>query len=136
MILIIGIVELSIMNLIYVKTFIEIAVTRNFCQAAKNLNIAQSTASSRISMLEETLGHPLFNRSRSGFEITQAGLQFQKHALNMMRSWEQAQQSVGLVSGTQSVYRVCVQVHLWEKLINSWIYSCYNSDFLTGEILR
>lgn len=117
----IEIVEVSVMNLIYVKTFLEIAVTRNFFQASKNLNIAQSTASARISMLEQTLGHQLFNRSRSGFEITQAGLQFQKHALNMMRSWEQAQQSIGLISGTQSVYRVCVQINLWEKLISNWI---------------
>ncbi len=72
-------------------------------------------------MLEETLGHQLFSRSRSGFEITPAGLQFQKHALNMMRSWEQAQQSIGLDGEVQSMYRVCVQINLWEKLINKWI---------------
>lgn len=109
------------MNLIYVKTFLEIAATRNFYRAAKNLNIAQSTASSRISTLEQALGHSLFSRSRAGFDITPAGVQFQRHALNMMRSWEQAQRSVGLVSGQQSVYRVCVQVNLWEKLISNWI---------------
>lgn len=72
-------------------------------------------------MLEQTLGHQLFNRSRAGFEITPAGLQFQKHALNMMRCWEQAQQSIGLDGEVQSMFRVCVQINLWEKLINNWI---------------
>ena len=109
------------MNLIYIKTFLEIAATGNFERAARNLNIAQSTASARINTLEESLGHGLFNRSRAGFEITAAGMQFQKHALNMMRSWEQAQQSIGLTSSHQSVYRICVQVNLWEKLISNWI---------------
>jgi DNA-binding transcriptional LysR family regulator len=117
----IGIIKLTIVNLIYIKTFLEIAVTRNFYQASKNLNIAQSTASVRINILEQALGHQLFMRSRSGFEITAAGTQFQKHALNMMRSWEQAQQSIGLVDGTQSLYRICVQINLWEQLINNWI---------------
>ena len=109
------------MNLIYVKTFLEIEVTRSFYQAAKNLNIAQSTASARISMLEETLGKSLFSRSRAGIELTHAGLQLQKHALNMLRAWEQAQQSIKLSSGYKSVYRVCVQINLWEQLISSWI---------------
>ena len=44
------------MNLVYVKTFLEITVTRNFYQAAINLNIAQSTASARINALERALG--------------------------------------------------------------------------------
>ena len=108
-------------HLLYVKTFLEIATTQNFYQAARNLNIAQSTASVRINTLEQVLGHRLFNRDRSGFEITAAGLQFQKHALNLMRSWEQAQQSVDLVSEAQPVYRVCVQLNLWETLISRWI---------------
>ena len=109
------------MNLLYIKTFLEITVTQNFYQAAINLNIAQSTASARISTLEQALGYSLFNRSRAGFDITPAGLQFQKHALNMIRSWEQAQLSIGLTGGQQSVYRICVQVNLWEKLINNWV---------------
>ncbi len=109
------------MNLLYIKTFLEITVTQNFYQAAMNLNIAQSTASARISTLEQALGYSLFNRSRAGFDITPAGLQFQKHALNMIRSWEQAQLSVGLTGGQQSVYRICVQVNLWERLISNWV---------------
>ncbi len=109
------------MNLIYIKTFLEIAATRSFAQAAKNLNIAQSTASARINTLEESLGHSLFDRSRAGFEITSAGMNFQKYALNMMRSWEQARQSVGLTDANQSLYRICVQMNLWERLISHWI---------------
>lgn len=109
------------MNLLYVKTFLEIVSTRNFYQAAKNLNIAQSTASARIGHLEDVLGHTLFHRSRAGFEITAAGLQFQKHALNLMRSWEQAQHSMGLSDGHRSIYRICIQINLWELLISNWI---------------
>jgi len=109
------------MSLLYIKTFLEITVTQNFYQAAINLNIAQSTASARISTLEQALGYSLFNRSRAGFDITPAGLQFQKHALNMIRSWEQAQLSIGLTGGQHSVYRISVQVNLWEKLINNWV---------------
>ncbi len=109
------------MNLIYIKTFLEIASTRNFDRAARILNIALSTASARISTLEQVLGHRLFNRSRAGFDITPAGIHFQRHAVTMMRSWEQAQQSIGLKSEQQSVYRICFQINLWEKLISNWI---------------
>ncbi len=109
------------MNFLYIKTFLEIASTRNFNQAAKNLYIAQSTVSARISHLENELGHSLFNRSRAGFEITPAGLQFQKHALTLMRSWEQAKQTMGFLDVEQSIYRICIQINLWELIISSWI---------------
>ncbi len=110
------------MNLLYVKTFLEITSTRSFFQAAKNLNVAQSTASARIIHLEEVLGQTLFNRSRAGFEITPAGVQFQKHALNLMRTWEQAQQSMRMPGKQQSIYRICIQISLWESLICNWIH--------------
>lgn len=116
------------MNLLYVKTFLEIVSTRNFYQASKNLNIAQSTASARIIHLEGELGHTLFHRSRAGFEITAAGLKFQKHALNLIRSWEQAQHSMGLSEEHQSIYRICIQINLWELLISNWIPWIRNRD--------
>jgi len=108
-------------NLIYIKTFLEIATTRSFINAAENLHIAQSTTSVRINALEESLGQSLFLRSKAGIELTNAGLQFQKYAVNMIRTWEQAQQEIKLPEGYKSIYRICVQINLWEKLISNWI---------------
>ena len=109
------------MNLLYIKTFLEIASTRSFVQAAKNLNIAQSTVSARINHLEEELDQVLFRRNRAEFDITPAGLQFQKYALNLMRTWVQARQSMAIQNELRSVYRVCIQTNLWKQFIGNWI---------------
>jgi len=67
------------------RTFLMVADTGSFIDAARKMNVTQSTVSARIKGLEDMLGRPLFERSKSGAELTAAGEQFQKHALALVR---------------------------------------------------
>ena len=74
-----------------------VADTGSFIDAARKMNITQSTVSARIKALEELFGRPLFERSKNGAALTGAGEQFQKHALALVRVWQHAQLEVGLL---------------------------------------
>lgn len=99
------------------RTFLLIVETGSFKEAAERLNVTQSTISARIKLLEETLGRPVFNRSKAGVQTTQAGSQFQRSAEVMVRSWEQARQEVALPQGLQGLIRIGGQFTLWEHFV-------------------
>ena len=109
------------MNLDHIWTFLEVADTGNFNRAAENLNVTQSTVSSRIKSLEQRFGHPLLARSHAGCELTAAGHQFLHYARGMQRLWQKSHQSVTLKPGFRSVLSVGAQVSLWERLVLDWI---------------
>lgn len=109
------------MNLEHIWTFLEVADTGNFNRAAENLNVTQSTVSSRIKSLEQSFGHPLLVRSHSGCELTAAGHQFRHYANGMQRLWQKSHQAVTLKPGFRSVLSICAQVSLWERLVLDWI---------------
>ncbi len=69
------------MNLKQIELVVEIAKTRNFTQAAKNLFISQPALSAQIKALEDELGFPLFIRNRKRpIELTEGGRSFVFHA--------------------------------------------------------
>ena len=109
------------MNLEHIWTFLEVADTGNFNRAAENLNVTQSTVSSRIKALEESFGHPLLARSHAGCALTAAGHQFRLYANGMQRLWQKSHQAVTLKPGFRSVLSVGAQVSLWERLVLDWI---------------
>lgn len=51
----------------------------SFTAAAAALGVGQATVSRRIAQVEEALGHPLFDRHRSGLVPTAAALRLQPH---------------------------------------------------------
>lgn len=99
------------------RTFLLINETGSFKEAAERLNVTQSTVSARIKLLEETLGRPVFNRSKAGVHTTQAGVQFLRNAEVMVRTWEQARQEVALPQGLRGLIRVGGQFTLWEHFV-------------------
>ena len=84
------------MDINLARTFLMVAETGSFVETARKMNITQSTVSARIKGLEDMLGRPLFERSKSGAELTDAGGQFQKHALALVRVWQHAQLEINL----------------------------------------
>lgn len=69
------------MNLRQIELATEIARTRNFTQAAKNLFISQPALSAQIKSLEEELGFKLFIRNKKRpLELTDGGRAFLFHA--------------------------------------------------------
>ncbi|WP_409562766.1 LysR family transcriptional regulator [Hyphomicrobium sp. B1] len=102
------------------RTFLVVAETGSFVDTARKLNITQSTVSARIKGLEDLLGRPLFTRSKSGAELTGAGELFQKHALAMVRVWQQAQLQVSLADQHPEHISVGAPLSLWSGFLLKW----------------
>jgi DNA-binding transcriptional LysR family regulator len=64
---------MKISSLSEVEAFLALAQTNNFGQAARELGIAQSTVSRRITNLESRLGHQLVLRTTRMVALTDAG---------------------------------------------------------------
>ena len=61
------------MELYQLRTFAAVAELGNLTQAAERLHVSQPAASAQIKMLEEEFGVRLFERKRSGLNLTPAG---------------------------------------------------------------
>jgi DNA-binding transcriptional LysR family regulator len=103
------------------RTFLVVVATGNFVEAANRLHVTQSTVSTRIQRLEETLGAELFVRNKAGTTLTAAGRQFQRHAALLTRTVEQARQEIGIVSGFRATLTVGGRIGLWEDLLLRWL---------------
>ena len=109
------------MDVVLAQTFLAVVESGSFVEAAKRVNVAQSTVSTRIKGLEDQLGRTLFDRSKAGAALTPAGAQFQKHALAMVRVWEHARLEVALPSGYEGALVAGGQYSLWDGFLLDWI---------------
>ncbi len=109
------------MDVTLARTFLMVAETGSFIDAARKMNITQSTVSARIKGLEDLLGRPLFQRSKSGAELTAAGEQFRKHALALVRVWQHAQLEVGLSDQHRDHLAVGAPISFWDGFLLRWI---------------
>jgi LysR family transcriptional regulator, flagellar master operon regulator len=109
------------MDINLARTFLMVAESKSFVDAARKMNITQSTVSARIKGLEDMLGRPLFERSKSGAELTGAGEQFQKHALALVRVWQHAQLEVGLSDQHRDHLAVGAPISLWDGFLLKWV---------------
>jgi DNA-binding transcriptional LysR family regulator len=103
------------------RTFLAVAASGNFVAAASRLHVTQSTVSARIQTLETRLGARLFQRGRQGAELTASGKRFLRHAKNLVRTVEQAQQDVGLPQGYRDVLTLSGRIALWEGFLPHWV---------------
>lgn len=103
------------------RTFLVVVAKGSFVEAAQHLHVTQSTVSTRIQRLEETLGAELFVRNKSGTTLTRAGQHFQKHAALLTRTVEQARQDIGVISGFRATLTIGGRFGLWEDLLLRWL---------------
>ncbi|MDX5387232.1 MAG: LysR family transcriptional regulator [Marinobacter sp.] len=82
------------LNLVWLKSFVEVIDHQGFRPAANHLGIAQPTLSQHIQKLEEQLGVLLVQRGRSRCEPTRAALTLLPFARSMLRLDERARESV------------------------------------------
>jgi DNA-binding transcriptional LysR family regulator len=113
--------EKSDMDINLARTFLMVAETGSFIDTARKMNITQSTVSARIKGLEDMLGRSLFERSKSGAELTNAGAQFQKHALQLVRVWQHAQLEIGLSAQHRDHLSVGAPQGLWDGFLLKWV---------------
>ncbi len=109
------------MDIELARTFLAVVDTGSFVDAADRVFVTQSTVSMRIRSLEEQLGKSLFERSKAGATMTSAGIQFQKHALALVRVWEHARLEVALPEGYQTAITVGGQYSLWDGFLLQWL---------------
>lgn len=87
------------MNTDQLRTFLSLARTKNFSASAKELFVAQSTASKRIAELEKELGTSLFTRSNREVRLTYSGKLFLNYAEQINNLEDRARQSCSKTSG-------------------------------------
>lgn len=74
------------------RFFLECARSGSISAAARSLHIAQPALSAHIQALEHELGLPLFERSRRGVALTEAGQRLHDGALSLLRHAEQVRE--------------------------------------------
>lgn len=109
------------MDVVLARTFLAVVETGSFVEAGKQVNVTQSTVSMRIKALENLLGKSLFDRSKSGASLTPTGQRFHRHALSMVRVWEQARMEVSLPEGYQAAITIGGQYSLWDGFLLKWL---------------
>jgi LysR family transcriptional regulator, flagellar master operon regulator len=99
------------------RTFLSVIAAGNFVKAGERLFVTQSTVSARIQSLEEQLGCRLFERNKGGTTLTAAGKQFQRHAVSLMRTVQQARQDVETPTGYRASLTIGGRFGIWDDLL-------------------
>ncbi|MFD7322980.1 LysR substrate-binding domain-containing protein [Streptomyces sp. NPDC059875] len=72
------------------RTFLAVAQTLSFTQAARRLGLRQSTVSQHVRRLEEATGRPLFTRDTHSVELTEDGEAMLGFARTILQAHERA----------------------------------------------
>ncbi|MFF5932833.1 LysR substrate-binding domain-containing protein [Streptomyces sp. NPDC012508] len=72
------------------RTFLAVAQTLSFTQAARRLGVRQSTVSQHVRRLEDATGRPLFTRDTHSVELTEDGEAMLGFARTILRAHERA----------------------------------------------
>jgi len=105
----------------HIETFLDLCETRSFNRTADRLGLTQSTVSARIAALEKMLDAKLFNRSRSGTELTTEGLRFEPHARALRHGWAEARNATRFAGTKVISMRIGIQHDLVDRRFSSLI---------------
>jgi len=78
----------------HLKTFAAVASTLNITRAARKVHLTQSSVSEQIQALEADLGARLFDRTRRGLRLTEAGQRLLDHATPLLALADEAKAAV------------------------------------------
>src|SRR5262249_37687915 len=84
----------AIMDAEALKTFLAVARHRSFSHAARLLSRTQPAISRRISLLEQELGAPLFERDSNPIVLSQAGRVLEPFAERALAALQEAESAV------------------------------------------
>src|SRR3546814_830565 len=107
------------MDISVARTFLVVAKTGSFVNAAVNLNLTQTAVSARIRVLEDQLDRPVFIRNKAGARLTPAGEQFFRFATTLVQVWDRARRAVALPPGRETVVTVGAELDRTSTRLNS-----------------
>ncbi len=109
------------MDIAFVRTFLAAAETGSFAGAALRVHASASSVTDRIQTLENSLGVRLFDRSKRGCTLTEAGRRFMGPAQTMLRGWDDAQHEVSLPARFTASVSLGGQYALWADTLVGWL---------------
>lgn len=110
------------MQLEWLEDFLTLAEERNFSRAAEHRNVTQPAFGRRIRSLEEWVGTPLFIRTKSGTDLSPAGLQFQRYVQGAVRDIYRARNAaLEMASQTGSVLTIAATHALSFSFFPQWV---------------
>lgn len=113
------------MEIHQLRYFVAVARTKSFTSAAGQCNVSQPSLSSQIAKLEQELGGPLFERSRSGALLTERGRLLHPRAVDTLQQLQRARSEMQELDGLKigSVVLGCLPttgVHLLPTLLGAF----------------
>ncbi len=90
--------QVSDLDLRLIRVFKTVVECGGLSSAQTVLNVSCSTISKQLSDLETRIGMRLCNRGRSGFYLTQQGLQFLTYAKELLKATEEFRKNVSNIS--------------------------------------
>lgn len=114
------------MDIELLRTFLEVERLRHFRKAADELFLTQAAVSSRIKLLEETLGVALFVRQKRQIDLTPEGHRFKPYAERLIAEWRKARHDVSLgKSGSQLAVGGTIRV--WDAGMQEWVHDVHRA---------
>ncbi|WDV46281.1 LysR family transcriptional regulator [Clostridiaceae bacterium M8S5] len=114
------------MNIENYKTFLVLAKIKNFSRTAEQLNIVQSTVSSRIFELEKYLDIKLFKRTNRKIEITEAGKALIPYAQRLVNLEIEGIKNVQSVGAYEDCLRMSIPGSVYRERLSPLIYIYYD----------
>lgn len=108
------------MDIVTLRTFLEVHRTRHFARAAENLCVTQAAVSARIRQLEESVGARLFTRTRNNIRLTPAGHRLLPQVESILETWNRALLEAGAEEERPVVALGCLP-SLREVYLDDWI---------------
>src|SRR3984885_3895261 len=90
------------MELRQLRYTVAVAAHRHFTRAAASVPVAQPALSHQVKLLEQELGVELFERSRSGVRLTEAGEVFVLRARRALGEMDAAREEIAAFKGLTS----------------------------------
>jgi DNA-binding transcriptional LysR family regulator len=94
------------MDLYQLRYFLEVSRTLNFSRAAEHLGISTPAVSKSVSLLERSVGQPLFTRTRRVVQLTQAGERLKAHAERVYDEIEAARLDLRGEAGSPAMLKI------------------------------
>jgi len=126
------------MDIVALKTFLEVAKVKHFGRAADNLCVTQSAVSARVRALEDVLGKELLVRERSNIHLSADGEALLGYAKTIVSSWEKANQILSMPDGVKTQLSIAGLPGIWDMVLQPWlskVMSKFEDIAISAEVL-